>query len=107
MERGDQRLDRPSLSGHWDTSLEAELEDGRVVVLWRKNAPPREPTRYNLTTFAIQLNEQTPDTERAAPTDCRRRPDQHCLELGEYDTVRLEKGGVLLAGMPWEAEGRV
>lgn len=92
MERGEQRLDRPSLSGHWDSNLEAELEDGRVVELWRKNAPPREPTRYNLTTFAIQLNEQTPDTRRAAPTDCRRRPDQHCLELGEYDEVRGPEG---------------
>ena len=42
--------------------------------------------RYNLTSWAIQLNEITPSLkEKLAPTDCRLRPDQHHLELGEYD----------------------
>lgn len=63
------------------------------VLLWRKNPPAKEPTRYNLTAFSILLNEVVPGTEGlAAPTDCRRRPDQHCLELGEYDEVRLRRG---------------
>ena len=45
--------------------------------------------RYNLTQWAIQLNEITPGLkEKLAPTDCRLRPDQHHLELGEYDQVR-------------------
>ena len=34
------------------------------------------------------LNEITPGLEaKLAPTDCRLRPDQHFLELGEYDKV--------------------
>ena len=44
--------------------------------------------RYNLTGWAIQLNEVTPGlAEHLAPTDCRLRPDQHFLELGQYDQV--------------------
>ena len=35
------------------------------------------------------LNELTPTLEeRVAPTDCRLRPDQHSLELGQYDQVQ-------------------
>ena len=42
--------------------------------------------RYNLTKWAIQLNEVTRGLkEKLAPTDCRLRPDQHHLELGDYD----------------------
>ena len=34
------------------------------------------------------LNELTPGLkERLAPTDCRLRPDQHYMEIGEYDKV--------------------
>lgn len=29
-------------------------------VLWKRSKPPRFPTRYNLTRFAITLNELTP-----------------------------------------------
>ena len=45
--------------------------------------------RYNLTRFATWLNELTPPglEKRLAPTDCRLRPDQHCLEQGVYDQV--------------------
>ncbi len=47
--------------------------------------PPPPPCR------SIMLNELTPGLDgRVAPTDCRLRPDQHCLELGQYDQV----GGV-------------
>lgn len=54
-----------------------------VLLKWRSGR------RYNLTLFAIQLNEITPGlAAKLAPTDCRLRPDQHCLELGEYDQVR-------------------
>jgi hypothetical protein len=58
------------------------------VQLWKRHPPPPDPTRYNLTAFAIQLNELTPGLAgRVAPTDCRLRPDQHALELGMYDQV--------------------
>lgn len=45
--------------------------------------------RYNLTRFATWLNELTPPglEQKLAPTDCRLRPDQHCLEQGVYDQV--------------------
>lgn len=37
---------------------------------------------------SIKLNELTPGLEaKVAPTDCRLRPDQYCLELGQYDQV--------------------
>ena len=48
----------------------------------------RRACRYNLTSFAMKLNEVTPGLEgKLAPTDCRLRPDQHATELGQYDKV--------------------
>lgn len=42
---------------------------------------------------SIMLNELTPGLDgKVAPTDCRLRPDQHCLELGQYDQVGLVGG---------------
>lgn len=57
-----------SLVGKWDDSMYYSLGDEiaktkRFVstenanLLWKKNKPPPEPTRYNLTSFAITLNE--------------------------------------------------
>ncbi len=45
--------------------------------------------RYNMTRFAMMLNEITPAglERKVAPTDCRLRPDQHALEEGIYDQV--------------------
>lgn len=44
--------------------------------------------RYNLSAWAIKLNEITPGLEeKLAPTDCRLRPDQHATEAGDYDEV--------------------
>jgi len=45
--------------------------------------------RYNMTKFAMMLNEITPPglERKVAPTDCRLRPDQHALEEGIYDQV--------------------
>jgi Oxysterol-binding protein len=51
--------------------------------------------RYNLSAWAIKLNEITPGLEeKLAPTDCRLRPDQHATEAGDYDEVRswMHKG---------------
>jgi hypothetical protein len=57
--------------------------------------------RYNLTRWAIQLNEITPGLqEKLAPTDCRLRPDQHYLELGEYDQVSCPLTPMLCMGPP-------
>lgn len=36
----------------------------------------------------MTLNEITPGLEKkVAPTDCRLRPDQHYMEVGEFDKV--------------------
>ena len=46
--------------------------------------------RYNMTKFAICLNEVTPGLKaKLAPTDSRLRPDQHALEEGVFDQVSL------------------
>lgn len=46
--------------------------------------------RYGFSRFAIILNELTEGLQsKIAPTDCRLRPDQHCLEIGLYDEVGL------------------
>ncbi|TYI82824.1 hypothetical protein E1A91_D05G248900v1 [Gossypium mustelinum] len=75
-----------SIKGKGQESLsEADL-------LWKKSKPPKFPTRYNLTRFAITLNELTPDLkEKLPPTDSRLRPDQRFLENGEYEMANSEK----------------
>ena len=88
----------PTIAGKWDAALVATYPDGSARELWRVHPPPPDPTRYCLTSYALALNEVTP-LERdpmtgawlAAPTDCRLRPDQHHLELGQYDTANAEK----------------
>ncbi|KAJ6939337.1 hypothetical protein NC651_005701 [Populus alba x Populus x berolinensis] len=61
-------------------------------MLWKRSKPPRFPTRYNLTRFAITLNELTPGLEeKLPPTDSRLRPDQRYLENGEFDMANSEK----------------
>ncbi len=54
--------------------------------LWRCSAPAKSVTKYNMTTFAMALNE-LPDVlaQKLPPTDSRLRPDQRLLELGQYD----------------------
>ncbi|XP_043712899.1 oxysterol-binding protein-related protein 1C-like [Telopea speciosissima] len=60
--------------------------------LWKRSKPSNFPTRYNLTRFAITLNELTAGLqEKLPPTDSRLRPDQRCLENGEYEMANAEK----------------
>jgi oxysterol-binding protein 1 len=60
-----------------------------VETLWKASPPAEDPTRYNLSQFAIQLNELTPGLQqKLPPTDCRLRPDQSSLEQGYFDRVR-------------------
>ncbi|CAM8877680.1 unnamed protein product [Rhodiola kirilowii] len=89
--------------GKWDDSLHYVNVDGigrpkecsmsdDASLLWRKNPPPLNVTRYNLTSFAITLNEITPGLqEELPPTDSRFRPDQRHLENGEYEKADSEK----------------
>ena len=44
--------------------------------------------RHNWGTWVMKLNEMTDGLEKKiAPTDCRLRPDQHYMEIGEFDKV--------------------
>ncbi|KMT20008.1 hypothetical protein BVRB_1g000290 [Beta vulgaris subsp. vulgaris] len=92
-----------TLFGKWDESMHYVNGDclgkgkgseafSEAHLLWRRSKPPRYPTRYNLTRFAITLNELTPGLkERLPPTDSRLRPDQRYLENGEYEKANAEK----------------
>ncbi|XP_007018961.2 PREDICTED: oxysterol-binding protein-related protein 1C isoform X2 [Theobroma cacao] len=92
-----------TLFGKWDESMhyvngdcsakgkgQESLSESRL--LWKRSKPPKYATRYNLTRFAITLNELTPGLkEKLPPTDSRLRPDQRYLENGEYEMANSEK----------------
>ncbi|CAI9756337.1 unnamed protein product [Fraxinus pennsylvanica] len=90
------------LLGKWDEAMYYVMGDPTMkpkgydpmteaVLLWeRDRSVPK--TRYNLTPFAISLNEVTPGLrEKLPPTDSRLRPDQRHLENGEYELANSEK----------------
>ncbi|XP_057524356.1 oxysterol-binding protein-related protein 2A-like isoform X2 [Amaranthus tricolor] len=89
--------------GRWDDSIyyiEGDVKNkwkdlsssNDASLIWRRNKPTPNLTRYNLTQFAITLNELTPGLkEKLPPTDSRLRPDQGYLEKGEYDKANSEK----------------
>ncbi|XP_031376285.1 oxysterol-binding protein-related protein 2A isoform X2 [Punica granatum] len=92
-----------TLFGKWDESvyyMNGEVNSrpkdlsasSNASLLWKSNRPPPNLTRYNLTSFAITLNELTPGLqEKLPPTDSRLRPDQRHLENGEYEKANVEK----------------
>ncbi|GAA0153532.1 transfer/carrier protein [Lithospermum erythrorhizon] len=91
-----------TLYGKWDESMHYVLGDhskgkGSTSsmeghLLWKRSKPPKFPTRYNFTRFAITLNELSPELkEKLPPTDSRVRPDQRCLENGQYEMANSEK----------------
>ncbi|KAK8643130.1 hypothetical protein V6N13_012441 [Hibiscus sabdariffa] len=92
-----------TLFGKWDESMHYANGDcsakGKGLdslaeshLLWKRSKPSKYPTRYNLTRFAITLNELTPGLkEKLPPTDSRLRPDQRHLENGEYEMANSEK----------------
>ncbi|CAN4116154.1 unnamed protein product [Withania somnifera] len=90
------------LLGKWDEAMYYVLGDPttkpkgydpmtEAMLLWeRDKSTPK--TRYNLSPFAISLNELTPGLrEKLPPTDSRLRPDQLHLENGEYELANAEK----------------
>ncbi|XVE60382.1 hypothetical protein DITRI_Ditri05aG0124400 [Diplodiscus trichospermus] len=92
-----------TLFGKWDESMhyvngecsakgKGQESLSETHLLWKRSKPPKYPTRYNLTRFAITLNELTPGLkEKLPPTDSRLRPDQRYLENGEYEMANSEK----------------
>lgn len=61
------------------------------ILLWRNSEKPLAP--FNLTPFAISLNNLPEDTLRPylPPTDCRLRPDQRAFEVGRYEHANALK----------------
>ncbi|KAG8365993.1 hypothetical protein BUALT_Bualt17G0029800 [Buddleja alternifolia] len=90
------------LLGKWDEAMYYVMGDlttkpkgydpmTEAILLWERDKSITK-TRYNLTPFAISLNELTPGLqERLPPTDSRLRPDQRHLENGEYELANAEK----------------
>lgn len=90
------------LLGKWDGAMYYVLGDPstkpkdydpmtEAAVLWERDKTS-PMTRYNLTPFAISLNELTSGLlEKLPPTDSRLRPDQRHLENGEYELANAEK----------------
>lgn len=63
-----------TLKGKWDDNMYYTLEDDvsktkgvtspqKASLLWQRSKPPSDPTRYNLSSFAITLNELTPELQ--------------------------------------------
>ncbi|KAL1550402.1 Oxysterol-binding protein-related protein 1D, variant 2 [Salvia divinorum] len=90
------------LIGKWDEAMYYVMGDPstkpkgydpmtEAVLLWERDKSVTK-TRYNLTPFAISLNELTPGLrDKLPPTDSRLRPDQRHLENGEYELANAEK----------------
>ncbi|RLN29158.1 oxysterol-binding protein-related protein 1D isoform X2 [Panicum miliaceum] len=90
------------LIGKWDEAMYYVLGDPSVKpkgydpmseaeLLWERDKSLNQ-TRYNLSPFAISLNELTPHLlKKLPPTDSRLRPDQRHLENGEYEMANAEK----------------
>lgn len=90
------------LIGKWDEAMYYVLGDpsakpkwydpmSEAVLLWERDKSLNQ-TRYNLSPFAISLNELAPHMlTMLPPTDSRLRPDQRHLENGEYEKANSEK----------------
>ncbi|KAI3901724.1 hypothetical protein MKW92_001847 [Papaver armeniacum] len=79
------------LVGKWDEAMYYVLGDPTTKP---KGYDPMSEAvlLYNLTPFAISLNELTPGLQQILPpTDSRLRPDQRHLENGEYELANAEK----------------
>ena len=75
---------------HPDVSINSSTPESpglrpEYILLWRNTEKP--PAPFNLTPFAITLNDCPEKTLKPyiAPTDCRLRPDQRAFELGKYE----------------------
>jgi hypothetical protein len=87
------------LTGQWNNNLMIEKSKDNLEIIWKaKPLPSNADSMYCFTSFAMELNEVTPDIEGQLPiTDSRLRPDQRLyeegkVELAESEKVRLEEG---------------
>ncbi|KAI0344300.1 hypothetical protein BDW22DRAFT_1327437 [Trametopsis cervina] len=70
---------------HPDIAFNSGNSSPEFFLLWRNSEKP--PAPFNLTPYAITLNDCPEDTLKPflCPTDCRLRPDQRAFELGRYE----------------------
>jgi len=74
---------------HPDVSVSGTISSSASrehILLWR-NSEKSDGSPFNLTPFAITLNDCSQNTLRPflCPTDCRLRVDQRVFELGKYE----------------------
>ncbi|KAF9083229.1 hypothetical protein BGX23_011680 [Mortierella sp. AD031] len=68
------------------------LSPKQVLLLWKRDPVPSTPTPFNLTPFAMTLNDCPEELKKhLCPTDSRLRPDQRAMENGEFDIANTEK----------------
>lgn len=81
---------RESLVETQDIKATQDPYSGAKFLVWQ--AAPRPKVPFNLTSFALTLND-LPETLRPwlPPTDTRLRPDQRAMEDGRYDEASNEK----------------
>ncbi|KAJ7150479.1 Oxysterol-binding protein-domain-containing protein [Mycena crocata] len=74
------------------SSLSSPSASPEYILLWR-NSEKQEGSPFNLTPFAISLNDCPKDTLKPylCPTDCRLRPDQRAFEMGKYEIANTLK----------------
>ena len=80
-----------TLNGTWDGCMFRQDDaQSPLVPVWQSSPPACDPTRYNLTAWAITLNELTENLAPLLPmTDSRLRPDQKYLEQVNALTLTL------------------
>ncbi|KAM0789557.1 hypothetical protein ACM66B_000368 [Microbotryomycetes sp. NB124-2] len=85
-------------AGHGDLAPDATVPtngkgevSAEYIRLWKNSEkPPGAP--FNLTPFAITLNDDNPELRKwLPPTDCRLRPDQHAFEKGNFEHANTLK----------------
>lgn len=74
-------------SGRWPDAVYEDLKGKQRRLIWQaaKRPPLYASNNYNMTQWAIALNEPLAPNAVVAPSDSRHRPDQRALENGEYD----------------------
>jgi hypothetical protein len=77
------------LTGRWDERLyrASPSTPDQLEVVWKAAEwPTNSREQFGLTSFAIELNEITPNIAHELPsTDTRKRPDQRAFENGDVD----------------------
>ncbi|CAH2350965.1 oxysterol-binding protein homolog 1 [[Candida] railenensis] len=72
------------------SKLSSDPYSGNKFLVWQ--AAPRPKVPFNLTQFAITLNDDNDNLKPwLAPSDTRLRPDQRAMENGDYDLASSEK----------------